>query len=54
MFTYLDLKNASKHFYVNYHVSAAIISSLDKIICENTIYDLGDLYDLENDIETYN
>ena len=30
MFSYLGLKNASKHFCANYHASAAIIGYLDK------------------------
>jgi len=30
IFTFLDLKNASKHFSANYHASAAIIGYLHK------------------------
>jgi len=33
------------------HASAAIINYLDKYSREKAIFGLGDLYDLENDIE---
>ena len=38
-------------FWVNYQVSASIISNLEKFTCENAIFELGDLYDLEIDME---
>ena len=41
-------------FCANNHASVSIINYVDKWICENGIFDLGDLYDLENDLETQN
>lgn len=41
-------------FYVNCYASAAIINYLNKLTCENGIFDLRDLYDLDNDVETQN
>ena len=55
MFTYLDLKMPQNHLYCsNNHASVSIINYVDKWICKNGIFVLGDLYDLENDLETQN
>jgi len=53
MFTYLDLTNASNYFVcASYQASAAFINWLDKYTCVNSVFDLGDLYEFENDLET--
>ena len=44
--------NFFKCFVANYHASVAIINYLNKYTCENGICNLGDLYYLENDLET--